>query len=305
MLHRPKLANLLSFARRIRASGRQMGGTDMSDVVVVTLTYDNVDEARKTLASVALQRVGPSRYVIVDSSETAEASDIKKLATLANGEYHWIPPRGVYPAMNYALSLLEDDDYVWFINSSDWLSGQESLAEMEKQLLTGTEWVIGGLSRLGDSKNPFHPVPASATDFVELLRIGAIGFPHPAAIMSVGKIRQIGGFDTSLLVAADYKLALGFANLVGKPAMTRQIVAVHVPTGLTSKNRVRHAWEKLVARRGTLSKCGLLPEVKTQLMAILNYMGFSPAWKKRVHEFPLTNAFAGEIDSWPDGDRSG
>lgn len=123
--------------------------------------------------------------------------------------------------------------------------------------------------------------------------------------MSVGKIRQIGGFDTSLLVAADYKLALGLANLVGKPAITPQIVAVHVPTGLTSKNRVRHAWEKLVARRGTLSKCGLLPEVKTQVMAILNYMGFSPAWKKRVHEFPLTNAFAGEIDSWPDGDRSG
>lgn len=277
----------------------------MSSVALVTLAYNNVDEARKTLASVALQRVGPSRYVVVDSSDPAEASDIKKLATLANAEYHWIGPQGVYPAMNYALGLLDDDDHVWFINSSDWLSGPESIAQMEKPLHKGVEWIIGGLSRLGDSRNPFHPVPADAADFVELLRIGATGFPHPAALMSVATIRRIGGFDTALHIAADYKLALGFANLAGEPAIVHHTVAVHVPTGLTSKNRVRHAWEKLVARRQTWPMRGLVTEVKTQAMAILSLMGFSLAWKKRVQEFPLAKAFTGEIDSWPGRDSSG
>ena len=55
MLHGPKLANLLSFDRRILARGRWRGETEMTSVVVVTLSYNNVEEARKTLASVALQ----------------------------------------------------------------------------------------------------------------------------------------------------------------------------------------------------------------------------------------------------------
>ena len=271
----------------------------MSSVVVVTLTYNNVEETRKTLASVALQRVGPSRYLVVDSSDSTEAKEIKKLSALANAEYHWVAPKGVYPAMNHALSLLADGDYVWFINSSDWLSGPDSIAEMHSALDERVQWVVGGLSRLGDTRNPCHPIPSNGSDFVELLRTGAIGFPHPSALMSAATIRRIGGFDTSLRIAADYKLALEFVALAGEPAIARHTVSVHVPTGLTSQNRLLHAWEKLVARRQVWPQRSLLSEAKTQAMSLLGYVGFSAAWKKHVSEFPLTNAFKGEIDLWP------
>ena len=279
-----------------------MGGeADMTSVVVVTLAYNNIEETRKTLASVAFQRVGPSRYLVVDSSDPDEANEIKKLAALGNAEYHWVAPRGVYPAMNHALSRLADNDYVWFINSSDWLSGPDSIAEMHSALDEGAQWVIGGLSRLGDTRNPFHPIPVRGSDFVELLRTGAIGFPHPAALMSVATIRRIGGFDTALRIAADYKLALEFVALAGEPAIARYTVSVHVPTGLTSKNRLRHVWEKLVARRRAWPHWNLLSEAKTQTISVFGYMGVSPAWKKRISEFPLTQAFEREMDSWPEG----
>lgn len=272
----------------------------MSSVVVVTLSYNNVEETRKTLASVALQRVGPSRYLVVDSSNAPESKEIKKLSALANADYHWVAPRGVYPAMNHALSLLADGDYVWFINSSDWLAGPESIAEMHSALDERVQWVVGGLSRLGDTRNPCHRIPSSGSDFVEFLRTGAIGFPHPSALMSVATIRRIGGFDTALRIAADYKLALEFVALAGEPAIARHTVSVHVPTGLTSQNRLLHAWEKLVARRQVWPQRSLLKEAKTQAMSVLGHMGFYPEWKKSLRGFPVSRAFEESIDSWPD-----
>ena len=206
--------------------------------------------------------------------------------------------------MNSALSLLADNDYVWFINSSDWLFGPDSIAEMHSALDEGAQWVIGGLSRLSDTRNPYHPIPSNGSDFVELLGTGAIGFPHPAALMSVATIRRIGGFDTSLRIAADYKLALEFVDLAGEPAIARHTVSVHVPTGLTSKNRARHVWEKLVARRRAWPEWSLLAEAKTQATSVLGYVGVSPAWKERISEFPLTQAFRGEFDSWPGTDTA-
>lgn len=271
----------------------------MESLVLVTLTYNNVEEARKTMASVALQDLSASRYLVIDSSDGAEAREIKRFATAAKAEYHWVEPQGVYPAMNCGVDLLVDDDFVWFINSSDWLAGPESISALQKSLSSDADWVIGGLARLGDKRNPFHPIPTNGIEFVDLLRGGEIGFPHPAAMMKVRTVRQLGGFDTTLRIAADYKLALGFATLAGPPAIAQVTVAVHVPTGLTSRNRFRHAWEKSVARRRVESRNSLLQEARGHLLSILSYVGFSSSWKRRLLAFPAPQGFSEEIDSWP------
>ncbi len=271
----------------------------MPKIVFVTLSCNNAEEARKAMASVALQSVSPSRYLVVDSSDSAAASQIKLFCENANAEYHWVEPCGVYPAMNHALTLLEDDDYVWFINSSDWLAGSQSLSVMQGSLSSGPDWSIGGLARLGDQRNPFHPVPTNPGDFAQLLRTGAIGFPHPAAAMKVRVIRRLGGFDTSLRIAADYKLALGFLATAGNPEIAQSTVAVHVPTGLTSENRFRHAWEKAQSRRQLGSGAGLLREAVIQMAGALSYLGLSPRWKRNLSPFPVSGVFAEEIDSWP------
>ena len=169
-------------------------------LALVTLAFNNVEEVRKTLASIALQSVQPDRILVGDSSQPGVKEDVQKLAVSASADYLWTEPEGVYPAMNRALREISGDYFVWFINSSDWLAGPDSVRFVAEQITEDDTWAVGGLYRHGDTKQAFHPVPAASLEFLTLLRSGTIGFPHPSAVMSRRAIRELGGlFPTCFL----------------------------------------------------------------------------------------------------------
>jgi hypothetical protein len=201
--------------------------------------------------------------------------------------------------MNDALRMIPDDHFVWFINSSDWLSGPRSLEYVVDALKPETPWIIGGVERWGDRVTPQHPLPATSADFVKLLASGKTGFPHPAAIMAKRDIDGLGMFDESYRIAGDYDLALRFAETLGKPDLIPHILSVHVPTGLTSRHRMRHALEKLSSRKKTVPSFRWSTEIITQAWIGLGVLGLEPSWTKSFTLFPQTESFGVELDSWP------
>ena len=268
-------------------------------LALVTLAFNNVEEVRKTLASIALQSVQPDRILIVDSSRAGVKEDVKKLAVTASADYVWTQPEGVYPAMNRALQEVADDHFVWFINSSDWLAGPDSVRLVAEQLSDDDTWAVGGLYRLGDNRQPFHPIAATSLGFLTLLRSGAIGFPHPSAVMSRRAIRELGGFDESFHIAGDYDLALKCAEQFGPPRIIPHMLSVHVPTGLTSRNKVRHTWEKSIARRRVLKNVSWGEEATNLAAIFFRQLGFFGRWRKTFASFPAPPSFGSELDSWP------
>lgn len=275
----------------------------MTDIrlALVTLAYNNLGEVRKTLASIALQDLQPDQVLVVDSSVSGVKEDVERLARLVSAQYLWIEPEGVYPAMNRALREVTNDCYVWFINSSDWLAGPGSV-RLVKDALSGSDtWAVGGLFRLGDTKHPFHPIPADASEFSSLLRSGGIGFPHPSAVMSRKTIDELGSFDEIFRIAADYDMALKFAENVGLPRIIPHMLSVHVPSGLTSRHRVRHAWEKSVARRRVLRNVRWANEVVNLATIALRQLGLSGSRRENVPPFSAHPGFGSEFDSWPNG----
>ncbi len=268
-------------------------------LALVTLTYNNVDEARKTLASIALQDVQPDQILVVDSSVPGQKDEIEKLARLAAAEYVWVEPRGVYSAMNSALEHVTDDYYVWFINSSDWLAGPGSIREARGSLRQGDAWAVGGLYRLGDMRQPFHPVPAGPEYFLSLLQSGLIGFPHPAAVMARRVVRELSDFDEAYRIAADYDLALRVAKKYGPPRIIPKMLAVHVPTGLTSRNKFRHFVEKSVARRRALDPRRQVIELGNLARVFFAQLGLFVTWRKSVEQFPDSPGFGADFDAWP------
>ena len=270
-------------------------------LALVTLAYNNVEEVRKTLASIALQSVQPDRILVVDSSQPGLKEDIEKLVLAASANYVWVQPDGVYPAMNRALDEVADDCFVWFINSSDWLAGQDSVRQVAENLTEEDSWALGGLYRLGDERQPFHPIPANSREFLTLLRSGAIGFPHPSAVMSRRVIGELGGFDESFRIAGDYDLALKCAENFGPPRIIPHMLSVHVPTGLTSRNKIRHVWEKSVARRRVLGNVSWVKEVVNLVAIALRQLGFMGRWSQEIFPFPTPPGFGAEFDAWPDG----
>ena len=276
---------------------------------LVTLAFNNPEQVRRTLASVALQRVGPDRHVVVDGSSAQFSPGIRKFAEKAGAEYFWREPRGVYPAMNEALNEVSSDSFVWFLNSSDWLASPESIATARQALKKDFHWAVGGLHRYRDNKVSFHPSPREGKAFVYALRSGRIGFPHPSTIMSKASIDRCGGFDEAYQIAGDYALAVRFAAEFGEPQMIPEVLSIHDPTGLTSRNKVLHVREKSRARResggtirselvalGAIIRAAIMPFPKVMEKEILDRKlpGFSTA---NVHaDWP--DACLPTLDSW-------
>ncbi len=268
---------------------------------VVTLAFNNSQQVRRTLASVALQSSAPERHLVVDGSSSDCSVEIRKLADKAGAEYIWRKPLGVYPAMNDALKEVSDEGFIWFLNSSDWFASPLSIATVRQLLTDDVSWLLGGLHRYRDKRIPFHPTPLSGERFVTALFSGQIGFPHPSAIMSKAHIDACGGFDETYRIAGDYALALKFANKFGAPRVAENVLAIHDPRGLTSRHRFLHFKEKSLARRY------LAPSKSSELEAFRNMLLATISRPGRRNPSDLANRVLPSFsrprkdETWPEG----
>ena len=228
--------------------------SEEAKLTVITLCRDNPDELMKTCRSVSRQTVHPDQYLVIDGSSRPLRPQMQEIAVSHGATYVWKEPRGVYPAMASALRLAANDSYVWFINSSDWLAGPASVHIVKQSIKSAVDsatepvWIVGQLA-LDRSRPPHHHLlPTDPEEFVSRLASGEIGFPHPSAIIKKNVLQSVGAFEDGLLIAGDYSAALRVAAKYGAPMLIPQTLSVHAPTGLTSQHRVRHAFEKALAR---------------------------------------------------------
>lgn len=257
-----------------------------SPLVLVTVSKDNPSELYKTCKSVALQTRKPDRYLVVDSSSDSLIPRMKEIAEQFGASYEWIPPRGVYPAMTHALESIGEDCYVWFINSSDWLAGSDSIRIVSDAIASTSRradppvWIIGQLALEKSQGLKHHVLPTREQDFLPLLSSGYIGFPHPSAIITRDALTNVGAFQDGLLIAADYSTALRVGKKYGAPVLLPNTLSVHVPTGFTSQNKFRHAFEKSLARTRVNGKVFWALEPLRQVVRLVRnkFPSQTPAW---------------------------
>ena len=233
---------------------------------IVTVCFNNPSELQKTVRSVALQSVPPTNYFVVDSSDEPIRSEMASIAASAGAKYVWVPPEGVYPAMVASVDLVPDDHWVWWVNSSDWLAGKQSVevvmnAIQRLPLETETHWIIGELLRLQKKAPSVHSIGKTGEEFVQMLFSGKTGFPHPSTIFRKKSLASIAPYSDGLSIASDYSTALRFAKEFGPPALLKSTLSVHNPNGLTARNPVKHLNEKALARIRFINRSGLPREV--------------------------------------------
>ena len=185
----------------------------MGLLAVVTVVRNDDEGLRRTLASLALQTVAPDEVLVLDGSDDpglARAS-VREFPSLPI-TLEWREPRGVYPAMNEALTLV-DSAYVYFLNAGDDLAGPQALADVMAVLRDEQPlWVVARVVFLQPDGRAVAEPPWSYAE--ERRRLFARGrFPaHQGVIASTAALRELGGFDTSYRVAADYALILRLAR---------------------------------------------------------------------------------------------
>jgi len=118
-------------------------------------------------------------------------------------------PRGIYPAMNAGLENARAQ-YVYYLNAGDSFSASDTLSCILSDLRESPDlvWAFGAVEFFDTSGNPLLE-PCWSYE-VERRRLFARGlFPaHQGMVARADVLRELGGFDESYTVAADYKLML-------------------------------------------------------------------------------------------------
>ncbi len=194
-------------------------------IAVITITRNNVEGLRRTIASVRRQTYADILHVIVDGDSTdgtAEVLDAERRACAAT--VITAPPAGVYDAINRGISAALDAgaDVLGLLHAGDTYTSEDVVAQIARAFAEGDnavesngagdsgrrpDFVYGDLhySRAGSDKVLRYYGAAHFTP--EMLRQGyAPG--HPTLYLNRRAALAVGSYDTSYRVGGDFEMWL-------------------------------------------------------------------------------------------------
>jgi hypothetical protein len=220
----------------------------MTSVSVVIPTRDRPGYLAGTLRSVLAQRDVTLEVIIVDdaSASAVIGPGDPRVRVLRHGS-----PRGTSGARNSGIAAASrewlafcDDDDVW---APDKLSAQLTAAAD-----AGAGWAYAGdiavdeHLRIVGGGPPLDP----ATALSELRRYNAVPGSASSVMVAAGVLHDMGGFDTGLVLAADWDMWLRLARHGAPAAVNRPLVGIRQHRSNASRDvRIMLREVELVARR--------------------------------------------------------
>ncbi len=189
--------------RRIEGGKRFRGhvpkGTVVNPLVsVITVVYNGAEHLEEAIRAVAAQTYPNIEHIIIDGGSTDGTIDILHRNDDVVGYWQSEKDRGLYDAMNKGVGRVTDpESYVLFANADDTLYSADSISSV-MSLSRGEDLVYG---KMIFSDGKISGVLGREVQFTDLARQTLC---HPATFVRRRVFDQIGPFDTSFAIAADY-----------------------------------------------------------------------------------------------------
>ncbi len=197
-------------------------------LTVITVVKDDSLGLARTQQSLLKQTTTSFEWLVVDSSEPPV--DPKSLGDCT---FDWVPPRGVYSAMNDGLERAKGK-YVWFLNAGDEIDSSETLQRVVGILREREPiWAYGDVTFI--SRHGRVTTPDSFDYRAEQLHGFSRGRfpPHQGVIAEKETLIRLGGFDLSYRIASDYALFLQLSR-TADPVEINQVLARFHEGGLST-----------------------------------------------------------------------
>ena len=194
--------------RRLR--GQLVRGTVASPLVsVITVVRNGVEHLEEAIQAVAAQSYPHIEHIVIDGGSTDGTLDI--LYRYDDKVAYWMSQkdRGLYDAMNKGVQRVTDpESYILFANADDALYSADSVASA-LSLSRGEDLLYG---KMVFSDGRISGILGREVHFMDLARETLC---HPATFVRKRVFDQIGPFDTSFSIAADYDhIVRAFASKV-------------------------------------------------------------------------------------------
>ncbi|MDR0832725.1 MAG: glycosyltransferase [Candidatus Symbiothrix sp.] len=177
-------------------------------ISLITVCYNSAQHIQAAIESVLSQTYSDIEYIVVDGGSTDTTVDsIKSCEPQFKGRMHWIsePDTGIYDAMNKGIARATGE-IIGFLNSDDIFFNEKIVEEVAALFeKNDCDMVYGDLIYQKDGKtirrwksNPFLP---------HSLNFGWMP-PHPTLYCKRTVYTELGVFDSTFRLAADYDFML-------------------------------------------------------------------------------------------------
>ena len=199
---------------------------------VVSVVKDDPLGLARTLRSLSEQDRTDVQLVVVDSS--ADRDEVAALLESYQGvfSYRWVPPQGIYPAMNIAIESAAGE-FAYFANAGDEFF-RPGVFTGARQRLRDHVWGFGPVEVIEQSgRRVFTPNWDYRKESAKGFSSGR--FPsHQGTFVRTSTLRDLGGFDTSFSIAADYAMALQLSR-IAVPVILPFVVARFSEGGVSTQ----------------------------------------------------------------------
>lgn len=207
-------------------------------VSVVTAVYNRVGTVAQAIESVRAQTWPQLEHVVVDGGSTDGTLDV--LARLRGDIDVFVsePDRGIYDALNKGFALATGD-VVGFLHSDDFFASDRAVEKVAQAFgEADVDVVYGDLDYVAKS-DPARVVREWRSGAYSRARL-ASGWmpPHPAFYVRRGLVQDLGGFDLSMPLAADYDFMMRYLLHAGSRTRYVPEVLVKMRTGGASNRSV-------------------------------------------------------------------
>lgn len=169
---------------------------------IITVVYNGENEIRSTIESVIHQDYDNIEYVIIDGNSSDRTLEIVKEYDNYIDYFISEPDKGIYDAMNKGISIInEKRSYIQLLNCGDTLFSKSTISELAKCMNESSDVIYGDYYVVDRFKR--KKKIRSTTDYWSHMSIS-----HQALFVKKSVYDQIGAYDTSYRICADYDLLI-------------------------------------------------------------------------------------------------
>lgn len=175
---------------------------DLPKITVITINLNNIKGLEKTFHSVKSQNYLNLEFMVFDGGSID--GSLNFLKARSSEISFWVSEKdsGVYYAMNKGIKHASGD-YLLFLNSGDHFFNEDAISTLVKNS-SGEDLIYGHLKVVGSDSEWIKTYPCS----LNFRYFYFESLPHPATLISRELIVQMGGYDTHLKIASDWKFFL-------------------------------------------------------------------------------------------------
>lgn len=218
----------------------------MARISIITVSLNIVDAIELTLRSIVSQTFQDFEWIVIDGSSTDGTIDVINKYSERINVFISEPDGGPYDAMNKGI-IRATSDYLIFINGGDYIESPTTLEKIFYHKLCA-DIIYGNIITIDRYGHHFLMVlPSKITKSFHYRKT----LPHQSTIIKRSLFKDIGLYDTSYKIAADYDFTMkALFKYKSTTQYIKETFSVFSSGGISSDS-IKREKEKNIIRKKT------------------------------------------------------